>query len=84
MAALKFPMKKSLTILLGAAASFDKVPFEVVGRLQLRHGRGTWNEWFITFADGGVGWLSDAQGSYAITRPRASSIGSISRPRKRS
>lgn len=61
-------------ILLGAAASFDKVPFEVVGRLQLRHGRGTWNEWFITFADGGVGWLSDAQGSYAITRPREKSI----------
>ncbi len=61
-------------ILLGAHANFDKVPFEVVGRLQLRHGRGTWNEWFITFADGGVGWLSDAQGSYAITRPREKSI----------
>ena len=61
-------------IVLGAKASFDKVPFEVVGRLQLRHGRGTWNEWFINFADGGVGWLSDAQGSYAITRPREKSI----------
>jgi hypothetical protein len=55
-------------------ATFDKVPFEVVGRLQLRHGRGTWNEWFLGFADGSVGWLSDAQGSYAIVRPREKSI----------
>lgn len=61
-------------IVLGAKATCDKVPFEVVGRLQLRHGRGTWNEWFLGFADNSVGWLSDAQGSYAIVRPREKSI----------
>jgi hypothetical protein len=61
-------------IVLGAKATFDKIPFEVVGRLQLRHGRGTWNEWFLSFADNSVGWLSDAQGSYAIVRPREKSI----------
>lgn len=58
-------------ILLGSKGSFDKLPFEVVGRLQLRYGRGTWNEWFITFADGTTGWLSDAQGSYSVLTPRA-------------
>ena len=57
-------------ILLASKGSFDKLPFEVIGRLQLRHGRGTWNEWFIDFADGTSGWLSDAQGSYSVLRPR--------------
>ncbi len=61
-------------VLLGSKGNFDKLPFEVVGRLQLRHGRGTWNEWFITFADGTVGWLSDAQGSYSVVRPRERSL----------
>jgi ribosomal protein S27E len=50
------------------------LPFEVVGRLQLRHGRGTWNEWFLNFSDGTVGWLADAQGSYSVLRPRDKSI----------
>jgi hypothetical protein len=60
-------------ILLGSAGKFDGVPFEVVGRLQLRYRRGTWNEWFITFADDTTGWLSDAQGSYSVVLPRARS-----------
>jgi hypothetical protein len=50
------------------------LPFEVVGRLQLRHGRGTWNEWFLNFSDGTIGWLTDAQGSYSVVRPRDKSI----------
>jgi hypothetical protein len=57
-------------ILLGSKGSFDRVPFEVAGRLQLRYRRGTWNEWFLTFADGTVGWLADAQGSYSVVTPR--------------
>lgn len=61
-------------ILLASKGNFDKVPFEVVGRLQLRHGRGTWNEWFIAFADGTIGWLTDAQGSFSVVRPREKTI----------
>ena len=61
-------------ILLASAGSFEGVPFEVVGRLQLRHRRGTWNEWFINFADGTVGWLTDAQGSFSVVRPREKTI----------
>lgn len=57
-------------ILLDSRGSYDGVPFSVDGRLQVRYARGTWNEWFITFADGTVGWLSDAQGQYAIVRPK--------------
>lgn len=61
-------------ILLGSAGKFDGKPFEVIGRLQLRYGRGTWNEWFIQFADGNTGWLSDAQGSYSVLLPQPRSI----------
>lgn len=61
-------------ILLDARGKYQGVPFSVDGRLQVQYHRGTWNEWFITFADGTVGWLSDAQGSYAVVRPRDPSV----------
>lgn len=61
-------------ILLDSRGKYQGVPFSVDGRLQVQYQRGTWNEWFITFADGTVGWLSDAQGSYAIVRPRDPSV----------
>jgi hypothetical protein len=57
-------------ILLGSRGRHGGVPFEVVGRLQVTYSRGTWNEWFVNFADGTVGWLADAQGQYSIVRPR--------------
>jgi hypothetical protein len=57
-------------ILLGSRGKLHSVPFEVAGRLQVRYGRGTWNEWFLLFADGMTGWLADAQGQYAIVRPK--------------
>lgn len=56
-------------ILLGAQGRHGGVPFQIVGRLQLRHLRGTWNEWYLLFADDSAGWLADAQGSYSLTRP---------------
>ncbi len=56
-------------ILLGSRATYEGVPFEVAGRLQVTYERGTWNEWFLTFADGSVGWLADAMGQFAIVRP---------------
>ena len=61
-------------IILGARGRHRGAPFEVAGRLQVSYARGTWNEWFITFADGTVGWLTDAQGQYAIVRPKDASI----------
>ncbi len=56
-------------VLLGGKGTHRGVPFEIVGRLQLAHLRGRWSEWYLLFADNTAGWLSDAQGSYAITRP---------------
>ena len=57
-------------IILGSKGTFDKRTFDVVGRLQLRHGRGTWNEWFLQFGGDSIGWLTDAQGAYSIVTPQ--------------
>jgi hypothetical protein len=56
-------------ILLHGKGSFEGLPFVIDGRLQVQYERGTWNEWLINFADGTLGWLSDAQGQYAILKP---------------
>lgn len=56
-------------IILGSRGRHKGVPFEVAGRLQVSYSRGTWNEWFVTFADGTIGWLPDAQGQFSIVRP---------------
>lgn len=56
-------------ILLYSRGNFAGQPFVVDGRLQVRYLRGTWNEWLLGFQDGGIGWLSDAQGNYAVMRP---------------
>lgn len=57
-------------IILGSRGRFHGTPFQVSGRLQVQYGRGTWNEWFLEFADGNVGWLADAQGQFSIVRPK--------------
>ncbi len=57
-------------VVLGSRGRFKGVPFEVAGRLQVAYGRGTWNEWFVNFADGTIGWLADSMGQFSIVRPR--------------
>ena len=57
-------------IILGSRGRFKGTPFEVSGRLQVEHGRGSWNEWFVNFADGNSGWLADAMGQFAIVLPK--------------
>lgn len=61
-------------IILGSRGRHHGVPFEVAGRLQVTYSRGTWNEWFVNFADGTAGWLADAQGQYSIVRPKDQSV----------
>jgi hypothetical protein len=41
--------------------------FSVRGRLQLDHGKGPWDEWYIAFDEGGWGWLARAQGQWYVT-----------------
>ncbi|MBC8072431.1 MAG: DUF4178 domain-containing protein [Deltaproteobacteria bacterium] len=61
-------------VLLGSRGRHQGVPFEVSGRLQIGYGRGAWNEWFVSFADGTVGWLADALGQFAVVKPRDASL----------
>ena len=56
-------------ILLDSRGKHDGVPFTVAGRLQVQYARGTWNEWFLEFADATVGWLADAQNQFAVVKP---------------
>jgi hypothetical protein len=51
----------------GAVGVWRKRPFTVVGRIIYEYERGGWNEWHLRFADGGGGWLSDAQLEWAVT-----------------
>jgi uncharacterized Zn finger protein (UPF0148 family) len=52
---------------IGTSGSYQQRPFSVVGRIQLKYDAGFWNEWYVLFADGTAGWLSDASGQYAFT-----------------
>lgn len=61
-------------IILASRGRFHGTPFHIGGRLQVQYGRGTWNEWYVEFADGNTGWLTDAQGQYSIVRPRDPSL----------
>jgi hypothetical protein len=56
-------------ILLGSRGRYKGVDFALSGRLQVSHARGTWNEWQASFADGRIGWLADAQGTFAMVLP---------------
>jgi ribosomal protein S27E len=52
---------------IGTSGVWQKRPFGVVGRLQLRYDDGGWNEWYLVFEDGGTGWLGDTSGQYTLT-----------------
>lgn len=54
-------------IQIGTSGQFDGIPFDVIGRIQLRYPGGMWNEWYLQFADAHTGWLSDASGQFAVT-----------------
>ena len=45
--------------------------FRVLGRQQLDHGRGPWDEWYLGFADRDWGWLARAEGRWYLTFPCA-------------
>jgi len=55
-------------IQLGTGGKWQAKPFNVIGRLRKKYEDGAWNEWCVEFADGKLGWLSDASGQYVVTR----------------
>jgi hypothetical protein len=54
-------------IQIGTSGQFAQRSFSVIGRLQLQYSDGFWNEWYVLFADGSSGWLSDASGQFTVT-----------------
>ena len=51
----------------GTTGRWRERDFTVVGRIVYEHGRGSWSEWHLRFADGRGGWLSDAQLEWAVS-----------------
>jgi hypothetical protein len=57
---------------LGVRGAYEGAPpFELVGRLQLDYGAGTWDEWLMAFSGGTWAWLSESQGKFHFTGPAA-------------
>ena len=56
---------------IGTGGVYHQQPFALVGRLQARYDAGVWNEWYLLFADGSDGWLSESGDQYVLTRPVA-------------
>lgn len=54
-------------IQLGSEGRYRGVHFAVIGRIQLKHDAGLWNEWHLLFDDGRSGWLSEASGEYVVS-----------------
>ncbi len=50
----------------GDTGSIAGKPFSVLGRVQLDHGRGPWDEWYLSF-DNAWAWLARAQGRWYLT-----------------
>lgn len=45
-------------------------PLRVMGRVQLDHGEGPWDEYYVAFDQGqSFGWLAFAQGNWFVTEP---------------
>lgn len=54
---------------LGMRGHFRGLGFTFVGRQQLDHGQGPWDEWYAAFDDGRWGWIAEAQGRVYATFP---------------
>ncbi len=55
---------------LGLRGAVAGAGFELVGHVQLQHGKGgVWDEWFAAFDDGRWGWLAEAEGRLWLTFP---------------
>jgi predicted RNA-binding Zn-ribbon protein involved in translation (DUF1610 family) len=57
-------------IAVGDQGTLSGRPFEVLGRVQLDHGAGPWDEYYVAFDYGQAwGWLAYAQGHWYVTTP---------------
>ena len=51
----------------GDQGAVEGASMSVLGRVQLDHGEGPWDEWYIAFSSGQWGWLASAQGNWYLT-----------------
>ena len=51
---------------IGCTGKIKGKDFEVIGRVRYRSDEGFWDEWFLTFADGKPGWLTEEEGECAL------------------
>lgn len=54
-------------VAVGDMGSIEGSSMTVMGRVQLDHGEGPWDEWYIAFNNGQWGWLASAQGNWYMT-----------------
>src|SRR5690606_29370152 len=58
-------------VAVGDEGRVDGRRFQVLGRVQLDHGKGPWDEFYVALDDGSVwGWLAYAEGHWLLTLPR--------------
>ena len=56
---------------LGVAGRYQGEPFTLVGRVQMAHDEGVWNEWHALFDNGRSGWLSEDNGQHVFAFEQA-------------
>ena len=60
-------LEDATLIQVGTEGNYRGIHFAVLGRIQLKHASGIWNEWYILFDDGRSGWLSEASGEFVVS-----------------
>lgn len=56
----------------GARGRLNGVNFSVMGRVRYSFGKGFWDEWFLEFEDGSIGWLTEDNHEFSIQRHKES------------
>jgi hypothetical protein len=51
---------------IGAQGKMKGRAFEVLGRVRYQYDAGFWDEWFVHFADGQVGWAEEDEGDFTL------------------
>jgi len=56
----------------GATGRLFQKRFVVLGRVRYSFGKGFWDEWFLEFTDGTIGWLSEDNHEFALQKKTVS------------
>lgn len=56
---------------IGSRGEIDGLAFTLLGRMRVRWEDGSWNEWFVEYADHTRGWVGESQGFFMVLRESA-------------